>query len=189
MAVLDIVHWPAEVLETESEEIKTFDKDLYKLSKDMHETMDHLGGIGLAANQVNILKKILVIYIPFVESKQSKPWHKASLAKPKFWHNKRYTFVNPKIISFEGKHSSMEGCLSFPENMDFVDRFVSVKVQYQDLKGKKQFIECSDLMSICLQHEIDHINGIVFTERMNAKASRQIKKNMQKYAKTSNTKI
>ena len=177
MAVLDIITWPNSVLETKSNEVIEFGYDLQKLAKDMHDTMDNASGIGLAANQVNVLSRIIVVYIPFVFSK-SKPWHKNSEEKPEFWHNKRYTLVNPKITSFQGRHSSMEGCLSFPDNIDYVDRYVSVEVQYQDVKGKKHSISCSGLMSVCLQHEIDHIDGIVFTERMNSKAAQQIKQNM-----------
>ncbi|MCY4380877.1 MAG: peptide deformylase [Proteobacteria bacterium] len=177
MAQMTVVTWPAKVLETKADPVSVFDHKLAQLAQDMHATMDHAGGIGLAANQVGVLKRVITIYIPF-ENQPSKPWHKKNMALKEFWHDRRYTFVNPKIVSFKGRHTSMEGCLSFPGQMDYVNRHVTITVDYQDLSGRPQSIVCDGLMSVCLQHEIDHINGTLFLERMNQKSAEGIKEKM-----------
>ena len=173
MAIMEIVTWPAKVLETKAAEVTVFDQELATLAQNMHATMDHAGGIGLAANQVGLLKRLLVIHIPH-EGKTDKPWHKSYDARQP-WHNKRFSMVNPKVVAFAGKFTSMEGCLSFPEQMDYVNRHVHITVDYQDILGKPHSISCDGLMSVCLQHEIDHLNGTLFIDRMNEAAARGIK--------------
>lgn len=176
MPALKVISWPAQVLETRAKEVTVFDDKLAQLARDMHETMDHAGGIGLAANQVGILQRVVVIYIP-LDDQPKAPWHKQRAAKQP-WHNKRWTFVNPRVVAFKGRHTSMEGCLSFPGQMDYVDRHVQISVEYQDLDGEDRKLDCDGLMSICLQHEIDHINGTLFTQRMNPVAARGIKERL-----------
>lgn len=177
MALMKVVTWPAKVLETKAQKVTCFDAELKKLADDMHETMDHAGGIGLAANQVGVLKRLLVMYIPHEESIK-KPWHRQNKNFKKPWHNTRYTMVNPKIVSFKGRHTSIEGCLSFPGQMDYVNRHVEVTVEYQDVQGAEQTLTCDGLMSVCVQHEIDHINGTLFVERMNEKSAATIKERL-----------
>ena len=116
MAVLEVVEWPAKVLETKSKEIEKFDADLKKFVKDMHETMDAAGGIGLAANQVGEEKRVIAILIPWAEPEDGEE----AFEPKKDWHDKRFTFINPVITKKNGKTKYMEGCLSFPEQFDFV---------------------------------------------------------------------
>lgn len=176
MTVMEVVTWPAQVLETKAKDVTVFDDQLVQLARDMHETMAHAGGIGLAANQVGILKRVIVVHIPH-ENTSQKPWHKNS-SRVKEWHNKPYTLVNPKIISFQGKFTSMEGCLSFPDQMEYVNRHVHITVAYQDVSGAHHRLSCDGLMSVCLQHEIDHINGTLFIDRMNQTAAQSIKERL-----------
>ncbi len=174
MPILPIMTWPSKVLETRAAEVLVFDENLQTLSQNMHATMDLEGGVGLAANQVNVLQRVLTIYIPHSAEKYGD--REDDLA---WWHNKRFTFVNPVIIEKRGKvKRSVEGCLSFPEIFDFVERHSRVVVKAFDEFGKEFTAECDGLFSICLQHEIDHLDGIVFTERMSRLKANSIRKKM-----------
>jgi peptide deformylase len=173
MARLEIVEWPAKVLETKAEPVEVFDKDLHALVEDMFETMRHSKGIGLAANQVAVLKRLIVMHIPFSNNRYE---DEEEEAQP--WHNKDFVFINPEIIERKGKISYQEGCLSFPEIYDFVDRAAEIKVRAQNEKGEFFEVEADGLFSVCIQHEIDHIDGIVFINRMSRFKSARIKKHI-----------
>ncbi len=179
MAVLPIVEWPAKVLETKSEEVKVFDNDLRQFVANMHETMDAAKGIGLASNQVGVAKRVITIYIPHTDNKYAdqEPEEK----RP--WHDVRYTFVNPVIVKKVGKISWQEGCLSFPEIFEFVDRAAEVWVEAFDEHGNKFSVHADGLFAVCLQHEIDHIDGIVFINRMSRLKSGIVRKKLQKKGK------
>lgn len=173
--MLEIITWPAKVLESRALEVSTFDESLKELAVNMHKTMDQEGGIGLAANQVNQLKRIVTIYIPHIE-----PRHGDEEPEEKrWWHNQRFTVINPVIVQKKGRARFMEGCLSFPEIYDFVERASEVTVRYYDESGKEFTIEADGLFAVCLQHEIDHLDGIVFTERMSRLKANTIRKKMQ----------
>lgn len=175
MSRLKIVEWPAKVLETKSEPVETFDDQLRKFVSDMHETMEAAHGVGLAANQVDVAKRVITIRIPFEESSEDQ---EAEIKQP--WHNKSYTLINPKIVKKRGKIRWQEGCLSFPEIFDFVDRAEEVWVEAQNEFGEIFKLHGTGLMSVCIQHEIDHIDGIVFFKRMSRLKAGLIKKKMQK---------
>lgn len=174
MSILDIVEWPAKVLETKSDTVEVFDNKLEQFISDMHDTMDNAGGIGLAANQVGQTKRVIVILIPWNEPGEDE----VPFETKKNWHDKRFTFVNPVITKKSGRTKYLEGCLSFPEQYDFVNRAAEITVEYQDGTGEKHSLEADGLLSICLQHEIDHIDGIVFISRMSRLKSGKIKKQM-----------
>jgi peptide deformylase len=171
VTVLNVVVWPAKVLETRAREITKFDADLKKFAADMHETMDVAAGIGLAANQVGDLRRIITIMIPWNESRYAEQEE-----QKEWWHDKRFTFVNPTIIKKEGKIKYQEGCLSFPEIFEFVDRAAEVWVKAKDESGKEFEIHATGLLAVCLQHEIDHIDGIVFINRMSRLKNSMIRK-------------
>lgn len=146
MSILNIVCVPNEILSKKSEEVLIIDKSIKKLVKNMYETMKKHNGIGLAAVQVGILKRIVVIEIEDI--------------------NTKLELINPKIISFSANKTPMvEGCLSVPKNTYEVERPEKVVVEYTDLNNKKQIIEATGLLSKCLQHEIDHLNGITIINR------------------------
>lgn len=181
MAVLTIVEWPAKVLETKAKEVSVFDKKFQQFVQDMHETMDKAQGIGLAANQVGSLQRVLTIYIPYHEPNDHGAENKDRVADERqWWHDKRFTFVNPVIEKKSGKARYMEGCLSFPEIYDYVDRAETVVIKAKDEFGKEFTVEADGLFSICLQHEIDHIDGIVFISRMSRLKAQMIKKKINK---------
>ena len=171
MSVLDVVTWPAEVLETKAKEVEVFDADLKRFVADMHETMAAAGGIGLAANQVGDLRRVLVINIPWGGER----YEEAGEEKQP-WHDKAYTFINPVITKKQGKIKYQEGCLSFPEIFDFVDRAAEVWVTAKDENGEEFEVHATGLFSICIQHEIDHIDGIVFINRMSRLKNQMIRR-------------
>ena len=174
MAVLKIVEWPAKVLETAASEVTVFDEGLRAFVSDMHETMQESSGIGLAANQVGDLRRIITIEIPYVGK------DKGDEEQPQWWHNKRFTFINPVIAKKSGTVRWQEGCLSFPEIFDFVERASEVWIQAKDEHGKDFEVHAEGLLAVCLQHEIDHIDGIVFFKRMSRLKADRIKNKMLK---------
>ncbi len=179
MTVLKVVEWPAKVLETPAEKVTKFDSELQQFVADMHETMQAASGIGLAANQVGVLKRVLTINIPWSENRYSEQEE-----TQEWWHNKPFTFINPEIIKKAGKFTGQEGCLSFPGIYDFVNRAAEVWVQAMDENGKPFEVHATGLFSICIQHEIDHIDGIVFIERMSKLKSTTIRKKIMKRRQT-----
>jgi peptide deformylase len=147
--ILKIVKYPEPVLQQPGEPVTEFNAELRKLAADMFETMYAGEGAGLAAQQVGIAKRIAVIDL----SGGKDPAQKLVL-------------VNPEIISRDGKLYEMEGCLSFPDIMEKVVRAAKVSVRAQDLDGKWFEMEGVDLLSRCFQHEIDHLDGMLFIYRM-----------------------
>lgn len=175
MSVLSIVEWPARVLETKAAPVTTFDEELRSFVADLHDTVDHSGGIGLAANQVGRLDRVLAIKIPWTEpTEQEEPEEKS------WWHDKRFTFINPEIVSRAGQVSWREGCLSFPGVYEYVARSAKVTVRAQDESGSEFHVDVDGLMAICLQHEIDHLDGVVFINRMSRLKNKMIRQKLQR---------
>ena len=106
--------------------------------------------------------------------------------KKEDWHDKRYTFINPVITKKNGKLRWQEGCLSFPEIFEFVDRASEVTVEAFDENGEKFEVHANGLFAVCLQHEIDHIDGVVFFNRMSRLKSAMVKKKMMKRQRLAN---
>jgi len=172
LAIRKIVEYPARVLETKAKEVLDFNQDLKTLVKDMIETMEDSKGIGLAANQIDILKRVLVIRIP---------WSEKDEEKRQDWHDKTWVIINPKILEVSRKKTRyQEGCLSFPGMFDFVERPETVKISAQDEDGKPFELTADGLFAICIQHEIDHLDGIVFFRRMSRLKAARIKKKIEK---------
>lgn len=173
MASLDVVIWPHKVLETRASEVTQFDEALRRFVADMHDTMLAAGGIGLASNQVGDLRRVITMLIPATRGDDREE------AEPReWWHDKKFTFVNPVITKKVGKFKYQEGCLSFPEIFEFVDRAAEVWVTAKDEFGKEFEVHATGLFAVCLQHEIDHIDGIVFFDRMSRLKSGMVKKKM-----------
>ena len=150
MTVLKILTIPDPRLKHKSIEVESFDTDLQKIVKNMYDTLDASGnGIGLAAPQVGIKKRIIVIDLK--EDGKSDP----------------ITFVNPKILKLsEEKFINEEGCLSVPEYYAEVERSKEVELEWFDENGKKKVKKVKGLLSICIQHEIDHLNGTLFIDHL-----------------------
>lgn len=149
--ILKVVKYPEPVLSQPGEPVTEFDAELKKLVDDMFETMYASQGIGLAAPQVAVSKRVTVIDL----SQGKDPEQKIVL-------------VNPEITFREGKQYEEEGCLSFPEIREKVQRASKVKIRAQDLKGKWFEMDGEELLSRAFQHEIDHLDGMLFIFRMSS---------------------
>ncbi len=155
MAILPIIETPDARLRTISKPVEAVDDDLRRLMDDMLETMYDAPGIGLAAIQVGVPKRVLVIDLQEEEDEEGKP-----VKNPRF-------FVNPEI-TWESEDASVynEGCLSVPEMYAEVDRPDRVRVKWLDYNGKPHEEELDGLMATCLQHEMDHLEGILFIDHL-----------------------
>ena len=166
MAVLDIVEYGSPVLRKVTSRVIKFDKSLKKLIEDMFETMYAKEGIGLAAPQIGVSKRVLVLDVDY----PSKRYIDEKTKKEVVSYNS-IVFINPVIIQKEGQMISKEGCLSFPNVYIDVIRYEKVTVRYQDLLGKERKLNCEgDLLGRCLQHEIDHLDGKLFIDKASNKA-------------------
>jgi len=161
MAIRDILIIPEKKLRLVSEPIKTFDKPLRTLVDDMFETMYEAPGIGLAAIQIGEPLRVITIDV-------------AGKDEPKA----PQLFINPEIVWSSDETSTYEeGCLSIPEYYEEVERPAKVRVKYFDADGKAHEVEADGLLATCLQHEIDHINGVLFIDHISKlKRDRVIKK-------------
>lgn len=166
--VLKVVIYPDNVLRKNCEKVVEFDSELKKLAHDMAETMYAYRGIGLAASQVAALKRIFVLDTTWTEreldssdEEAPKKSKKAAKKNPRF-------FVNPEILNADGDISFEEGCLSIPKVYGEVDRKETISVRYQDLEGKAHSEELEGLDAIAFQHELDHLNGVLFFDHMSA---------------------
>ena len=164
---LEIITIPNPKSKKKSKAIKTFDKDLRNLVSDLYKTLYDTGnGIGLAAPQVSILKRIVVIDV----KQDEKP--------------SPLTMINPKIIekSVE-KHINQEGCLSIPNYYADVKRSKVIKVEWFDEFGKKKKKKVDGLLSICIQHEIDHLDGILFIDYLSSLKRKMALEKVMKFNK------
>lgn len=147
--IYPIVKYPDPVLAKKAAAVTAFDKDLTKLADDMFESMYAAEGIGLAAPQIGVLKRVTVIDVSFGKDPKDK-----------------LVLVNPEITSRAGRQVEEEGCLSLPEIRDKVVRDGTVTVRAQDVKGEWFEIDGEELLSRAFQHEIDHLDGVLFIDRL-----------------------
>jgi peptide deformylase len=147
--ILKIVKYPEPVLSQPGEPVTEFNDELRRLVADMFETMYAAQGIGLAAPQVGVSKRITVIDLSMGKEPKDK-----------------LVLINPEIISSEGRLYEEEGCLSFPEIREKVQRAARVRIRAQNERGKWFEMDGEDLLSRAFQHEIDHLDGILFIFRM-----------------------
>ena len=166
MALLEIHTFPDPILKQNSKPVTVFDQDLDETTKSMLETMYVSSGIGLAAVQVGILKQIIVIDLKSGEED-------SSLREP-------HVFINPKIVEKSGTTFSEEGCLSVIEFRAEVERAEIITIEYQDVTGHYQKLDAENMMSICLQHEIDHLKGILFIDHLPLLKQKMVKKRLTK---------
>ncbi len=162
MAILPLIIAPDPILNQPSNLVTKFDSELRKLANDMIETMYANNGIGLAAVQVGIHQKLIVVDVEY-----GSPRYQNSIDSTETMPKNPQIFVNPEII----EHSTNtvpyeEGCLSFPNQYSEVIRPEQVTIKYHDITGKLQTITATGLMATCLQHEIDHTNGITFVDHI-----------------------
>jgi peptide deformylase len=149
--VREIVKFPEPVLERKTAPVTEFNEELRALVDDMFESMYAAKGIGLAAPQIGLSKRLTVIDLSFKERPEDK-----------------IVLVNPEIVFREGKQYEEEGCLSLPEIREKVTRAARVRVRAQDVKGEWFEMEGEELLARAFQHEIDHLDGILFIRRLSA---------------------
>lgn len=164
MAVLDILVYPDQRLRQVAKPVESFDHDLHRLLDDMAETMYQAPGIGLAAIQVNVPRRAIVMDI----SEQ---------------RNELREFVNPRVVEKEGELESEEGCLSVPDVYAPVKRAEAVIVEARDRRGEPFTLEAEGLLAVCIQHEIDHLDGKVFVDYLSRLKQERIKKRLVKHAR------
>ena len=164
MAKLTILEYPDPRLRTRAVPVAAVDDSIRALIDDMLETMYAAPGVGLAATQVNVHKRVLVADIT---REQNQP----------------LAFVNPEIIEREGKTEAEEGCLSVPGIYEKVTRSEHVKVRALDPQGEPFTLEAEGLLAVCIQHEIDHLDGKVFVEHLSQLKQSRIKARLAKQAR------
>lgn len=164
MSILKIYTYPAPILRKKACRVETFDAELQTLVKDMAETMYAAPGIGLAAPQIGKSLQIVVIDTGREEDKQE-----------------YMTLINPQFTCQEGNQIDEEGCLSVPELASTVKRYKKVTVTYQDQNGKPCEITAENRLAVVLQHEIDHLDGILFLDHLSPLKRNMYKKKMKKY--------
>jgi peptide deformylase len=167
MAKLPIVLAPDPVLKAKAKPIAAVDDSIRRLMDDMLETMYAAPGIGLAANQVGVLKRVLVLDV----AREDDPPQPMGMANPEVvWASEEMSVYN-------------EGCLSLPEHYADITRPKEVRVRYLDRDGKKQEIAADGLLATCIQHEIDHLDGVLFVDHLSALKRNMILKKLVKLKK------
>jgi len=167
MAAREIIKLPDKRLRLVSEPVKRIDAGIRKLVDDMFETMYEAPGIGLAAIQIGVAKRVVTM----------------DLSKKEEDH-KPQVFINPEVTWTSAEKSTYEeGCLSIPEYYEDVERPERVRVKYLDLDGREREIEAKGLLATCLQHEIDHVNGVLFIDHISKLKRDRVVKKFTKAAK------
>jgi len=164
MALRNILEYPDPRLRTRAQPVTRFDAELKQLVNDMFETMYAAPGIGLAATQVDVHKRVIVIDV----SKD---------------HDQPLVFINPEILSREGEEISEEGCLSVPENFADVKRAAQVRIRARDRDGAVFERDYDDVLAVCIQHEMDHLEGKLFVDYLSDLKRERIRKKLEKERK------
>ncbi|TKB51914.1 peptide deformylase [Ferrimonas aestuarii] len=164
MATLEVLRFPDERLRTVAKPVTEFDDELQTLIDDMFDTMYHENGIGLAATQVD--RHVQVIVMDHSEDK----------AEP-------MVFINPKLSNLQGAFTNEEGCLSVPGVYAKVERHETVTIEAQDREGNSFTVDADELLSICIQHEMDHLLGKLFVDYLSPLKRQRIRQKLEKQAR------
>ncbi|HDS3051376.1 peptide deformylase [Morganella morganii] len=164
MALLTLRHFPDPCLRETAQPVTVFDDELKTFVTDMTETMYAERGIGLAAPQVGVCKRVIIVDI---SENRDQPM----------------ALINPEFIQCDGEMMMMDGCLSLPESYTETQRYSSVTVRYQDINGAEHTLEAEGLQAGCLQHEIDHLNGKLFIDHLSPLKRQRIEKKVKKTLK------
>ena len=164
--IRDIVFYGEPVLRSKGKQIDKIDEEIRLLAADMLETMYDANGVGLAAQQVGRAVQLTVIDVSDAESRPSQMWIAGEEVDPK--EHMPLILINPEVQLGEELEIGTEGCLSFPEITAEVPRATKVKVTAQDLLGNRIEFEAAGLLGRAVQHETDHLNGILFIDRMSS---------------------
>ncbi len=164
MAILEVLHFPDERLRNKANPVEDITEKVKEIATNMLDTMYAENGIGLAATQVNIQKRIVVI----------------DLSEDK---NEPLILINPEITKLEGKETMREGCLSVPDYFDTVERAENIEFNYKTLKNQLVKTKADGLLAVCVQHEIDHLNGKLFIDYLSPLKRQRLKKKIEKLEK------
>ena len=165
MALLSILHYPDPRLHKVAAPVRVVDDRIRKLINDMAETMYAAPGIGLAATQVDVHERVLIIDISDARDELQ-------------------AFINPEIIESSGEAENEEGCLSVPGIFDKVTRAERVRVRALNVKGEPFTLDAEGLLAVCIQHEIDHLDGKVFVDYLSRLKQKRIASKLQKQSRT-----
>jgi len=161
--VREIVIWPDPVLKKKASPVQRVDDSIKSLVNDLFETMYAADGVGLAAPQVGVLKRVIVLD-----------------TTPRQPESKPVAMINPQIIAKEGSTRYSEGCLSVPGEAEEVDRAAKVTVKFLDVSGQEQTLEADGLLAVAIQHETDHLQGTMFVDYLSPLKRELIKKRMKR---------
>jgi len=164
MALRTILEFPDPRLRTRARPVTVFDADLGRLVDDMFETMYAVSGIGLAATQIDVHQRVIVIDI---SAERNSP----------------LVVINPEIVTREGKATMEEGCLSVPGYFDDVERAAKIRLRAQDRTGVVYERDCDELLAVCVQHEMDHIEGRLFVDYLSDLKRDRVRKKLDKERK------
>ena len=165
MAILEILHYPDPRLRNKAEPVTQVDADIRQLVKDMFETMYDAPGIGLASIQVNVPKRVIVVDVS--EN-----------------HDQPVCLINPEIIEKEGEETMDEGCLSVPGFYETVQRAEKIRVRALNEQGESFELDADGLLAVCIQHEIDHLDGKLFVDYISPLKRNRIRKKLEKDTKS-----
>lgn len=161
MAILDILCYPDPRLRNAAQPVERVDDDIRRLVDDMFETMYSAPGIGLAAIQVNVARRIIVVD---VSEERDRP----------------LCLINPEIVEATGEETMEEGCLSVPGYYDKVSRAERIRVRALDRDGRPLEMEADGLLAVCIQHEIDHLDGKLFVDYLSSLKRQRVRKKLEK---------
>ncbi len=164
MPVLQVLHYPDERLRIVAKPVKEVNDAIRRIVDDMFETMYAEEGIGLAATQINIHQRIIVIDVSETR-------------------DERHVLINPELLSKSGETGIEEGCLSIPDQRGFVPRAENVTIRALDREGQPYELEAEGLLAICIQHEMDHLVGKLFVDYLSPLKRQRIRQKMEKMAK------
>ncbi len=164
MALRTILEFPDPRLRTRAQPVTRFGNEVRRLIDDMLETLYHAPGIGLAATQIDVHQRLIAIDVS--ES-----------------HNEPLVLINPEIVAREGSTRTEEGCLSVPGIFDAVSRAARVRVRAQERDGTVFERDCADLLAVCVQHEMDHLEGRLFVDHLSSLKRERIRKKLEKERK------
>ncbi|HLT31601.1 MAG TPA: peptide deformylase [Myxococcaceae bacterium] len=159
--IREILIWPHPILKQQAQPVQAVDAGVRTLIRDMFETMYDARGVGLAAPQVGVLQRVIVL-----DTRARQP------------ESKPLAMINPEIVERTGDTTYTEGCLSIPGEAEDVRRAETVVVQYLDEEGQPQRLHCEGLLAIAVQHEIDHLDGTVFVDHLSSLKRQFIRKRM-----------
>lgn len=167
--LLPIITYPNKLLKTLSTDVAMFDEQLHTFLDNMYETMMNNNGIGLAAIQVAMPIRALILCIPDEEGNQDP----ANILE----------IINPRIVNTSGKSTYQEGCLSVPGFYEDIERYESLTLHYHDRHGVECTLEANNLLSIAIQHEMDHLNGKLFIDHLSYSKRKKFEKELKKALK------